>query len=64
MTLKNINAEKSRKLKDMNEEKQRKLQEQNEERERRINTRKKLQFSQVDASDPHAMGMSEYLKKN
>ncbi|KAK1388069.1 hypothetical protein POM88_016247 [Heracleum sosnowskyi] len=50
----NINAEKTKKLKDMNDEK-----------EMINNTRKKLQFSNVDDGTPgeELIGLSEYLKR-
>ncbi|KAK1387063.1 hypothetical protein POM88_015241 [Heracleum sosnowskyi] len=63
----NINAEKTKKLKDMNinAEKTKKLKDMNDEKEMINNTRKKLQFSNVDDGTPgeELIGLSEYLKR-
>ncbi|KAK1395382.1 hypothetical protein POM88_014438 [Heracleum sosnowskyi] len=63
----NINAEKTKKLKDMNinAEKTKKLKDMNDEKEMINNTRKKLQFSNVDDGTPgeELIGLSDYLKR-
>ncbi|KAK1368075.1 hypothetical protein POM88_034167 [Heracleum sosnowskyi] len=67
VTLQNINAEKTKKLKEMNinAEKTKKLKDMNDDKERRNNTRKKLQFINVDDGTPgeEFIGLSDYLKR-
>ncbi|KAK1380787.1 hypothetical protein POM88_027531 [Heracleum sosnowskyi] len=67
VTLQNINAEKTKKLKDMNinAEKTKNLKDMNDEKEMINNTRKKLQFSNVDDGTPgeELIGLSDYLKR-